>query len=267
MRSQPSLHEQQRRFAEQLQTAAPAWPDGTLAGPHAAQAMQIYRNNSRYNLQSALRNSYPVLGRIVGQDFLAAAAQRYVDQVASHSGDLNAYGDQFAGFLSSWPPVHDLPWLADMARLEWASLQLAGAADAQPQDLSVLTGTVAEQWGQLRFQLHPAHHVMTSSWPILRIWQLNQADYQGDYHVDVDQAQSVLLYRPQQQLVLQELNPAEALFLQALDQQQTLETTLDRLPGDSDFDLLMALQRYISNGLIRSALYKDNLHEHHPVSV
>ena len=75
----------------------------------------------------------------------------------SPSGDLNDYGGAFADFLAAYPHAVELPYLADVARLEWLVQAVYYAADAGPADLSALAATPPERCGELRFALAPRH--------------------------------------------------------------------------------------------------------------
>lgn len=120
------------------------------------------------NLSAAVRTTYPVVGAIIGEAFLDAAARRYALGHPSASGDLNACGSDFGDFLASFAPAASLPYLPDVARLEWLVHSVYGREDAPPQDLALLAGTTPDRWGDLHFQSDPAHEVMVSRWPLGR---------------------------------------------------------------------------------------------------
>ena len=61
--------------------------------------LNIYRQTIFHSLESALRTSYPVIVKLVGDDFFRFLAQLYILQYSSVSGDLNRYGDVFFQLL------------------------------------------------------------------------------------------------------------------------------------------------------------------------
>lgn len=85
--------------------------------PTAERGFAAYRNNVYGNLRHTLRSVYPVVERLVGNDFFGFAASAYIDGQASCSGDLNQYGGEFPAFLLAFPPAQGLPYLADVAAL------------------------------------------------------------------------------------------------------------------------------------------------------
>lgn len=82
--------------------------------------LKVYRNNTFSNLRAALADVYPVILRLVGEDFFKHAATHFIRAHPSTSGDLNDYGGGFGEFLAAFPPAAELPYLCDVARLEWA---------------------------------------------------------------------------------------------------------------------------------------------------
>jgi hypothetical protein len=80
----------------------------------------IYRRTVFANYRNALAATYPVVKRLVGAPFFNTAVDSYVHAHPSASGDLNVYGDAFGDFLAAYPHAANLPYLPDVARLEWA---------------------------------------------------------------------------------------------------------------------------------------------------
>ncbi|WP_215780285.1 DNA-binding domain-containing protein [Paludibacterium sp. B53371] len=145
-----ALHELQQAFATAVFANEADDLLACCAGDpaRAGRAIQAYRQSVLSNLAGALQLTYPLVGRIVGEPFMQAVTRRYAQRYPSKSGDLNRYGEAFPAFLAGLEAVAGLPYLPDVARLEWLMLQVSGAADAPPQDLSLLTRTPPEEWGR-----------------------------------------------------------------------------------------------------------------------
>jgi hypothetical protein len=191
--------------------------------------MAIYRNNIYAALSKALEAIYPVILRLVGDEFFKFAARRYIDGHPSRSGDLNRFGSDFAEFLGTFKHAASLPYLPDMARLEWCCHQAYSAADDTPLDLLKLAAVPPETYGRLRFRLNHASRLLHSAWPIDAIWRVNQADYTGDQSVDLASGGvSLLLQRRENRMALMTLSAAEWQFLSALNDRQTLEVAYER---------------------------------------
>lgn len=212
--------------------------------------LKVYRNNTFSNLRAALADVYPVILRLVGEDFFKHAATHFIRAHPSTSGDLNDYGGGFGEFLAAFPPAAELPYLCDVARLEWAREKAYYAPDHAPFDLARLTTVPGERYGDMHFRLHPAASLLASPYPLLAIWETNQPDYTGDGYVDLGAGGVQLLITRRRLAVVHELlGPAEAAFLSSVAAGQALEAALgSAVEQGADFDLQASLARRVSLG-------------------
>lgn len=132
----------------------------------------VYRNNRHCNLCNALRATYPVVERLVGADFFNQVADGYIDAEPSRSGNLDDYGAGFAQFIRELPVANDLPYLGDVAALEWLIDIVRNAPDVADDELVV--------------------RPFASRWPVHRIWQCNQPGVDGDTSVSLDEGEVCL---------------------------------------------------------------------------
>src|SRR4029450_8564106 len=77
--------------------------------------LQVYRNNTFSSLTAALKDSFPVVCRLVDERFFGYAAQEYIRIHPPRAPRLAEYGADFAGFLDGFEPVHHLAYLPDVA--------------------------------------------------------------------------------------------------------------------------------------------------------
>lgn len=181
----------------------------------AAQTWAIYRRNHRGSHIAALADTYGTVLAVVGEAYFRQLARRYVDVHPSTSGDLNDYGEHFADFLDdllpSVPGGEQLPYLSDLARLDWAWFAVLRAPAAPDDGLAGLASWPAEQRGLARARPHPASRLLASDYPLYRIWRLaNGAEAGVDLGVG---AECVLISRPGGQVTVSLLSPAEDAFL------------------------------------------------------
>ncbi len=148
--------------------------------------VKIYRRSVLAKLAEALSEIYPVCLKLVGEAFFSAMAQTFVRRTPSRSPDLGEYGHDFGDFIEGFEPADTLPYLPDVARLEWAWHRVFHAEAAEPLDPESLAQVPADQQGRIRFHLAPSSALLESIYPIHRIWQVNQPDFDGDGRVDLD---------------------------------------------------------------------------------
>ncbi len=134
----------------------------------AAERLGIYAGMYRTRLLDVLREDFPRTLAVVGDDVFAAMAGRYLACYPSTRASVRHLGRGFADFLAI---EHTAPaFLADLARLEWARVEVFDAPDAAPLRVADLQSVPAEAWPALRFRLIPACVVVESAWPVHRIW-------------------------------------------------------------------------------------------------
>lgn len=200
--------------------------------------LQVYRNNHLTALREALRTVYPVTERLVGEDFFGAATEMYVAANPSHSGNIQDYGGAFPLFLEDYAPAASLPYLADVAALEWRRLQTALAPPHTPMDLKALAEVPAEMLTELHFHHQPAARAIDSRFPILSIWQFCRLpDPQGQLDLDKG-SERVLFSRRAHDVEMRLLSPGEYAFLRVLCRGETFASACHMaLTVERNFDV------------------------------
>ena len=254
----PSLRELQQCFAAAVLAPAGAAPGFAIAGrAPAADRIDIYRNAVFANYRNALRASFPVVLRLVGEPFFNAAVDAFVQTHPSVSGDLNVYGDAFGDFLGSYSHASNLPYLADVARLEWAVDEAQRAADrvSAPDDVvAALAATPPERLPSTRLRLDPSCRLVASDFPILRIRQANQPGHENDDPVSLDEgADHLVVRRGADGVVLARIGAGAHAFLAALAANASFGAALDAAQqADADFDLGAVLRANIAAGIVNA---------------
>lgn len=222
------------------------------AGISPARRLQVYRNNTFVSLREALAATFPVVCRLVGADFFRATARAFVRAHPPTAPCLNEYGAGFAGFLGEFPPAAALPYLSDVARLEWALNETATATDAPALDPQAIAAVPAADHPRLRFALHPATRLVASRFPIDRIWIANQPE--GDAGQVIDLASGgcrLLVGRDGSTGAFHRLGPAEFCFVTALAGGATLAVAYDQAAAlDPKFVPTAILHRLLSRGFL-----------------
>lgn len=201
----------------------------------ASDRLAIYRGSVRAALTQALAEVYPVLRRLVGDAFFDALASRYQAVHPSTSPDLHDYGAALAEFLAPFPPAAALPYLPDVARLEWAWHRVFHAAEPPPFAAEALNQALAQNPGALRLTLSPALRLLHSAYPVERIWRANQPDVTEPPGISLDEGPAwLVIWRQGETVDMNDLPPQDWRLLQAieggasLNELACLEPALDR---------------------------------------
>jgi hypothetical protein len=193
-----------------------------------AARLAIYGHHVRSSLTAVLQDTFPVVRRLVGEGFFGYAAHRFIRRGPPAGPCLFEYGAGFAEFLAGFPPCRALPYLPDVARLEWALNTAYHAADATPPDARLLAARLAAlpagARGRVAFSFHPSVHYLASPYPVDLIWHANQDGEKSDALVDLDSGRAHLeIRRADDDAVFRPLPPAEWTLRAALAAGRSLE--------------------------------------------
>lgn len=175
----PDLANFQRQFAQALMS------DDQPAPALRSQAFSVYRNTTTRGAVEALRATYATVNQLLGEDGFAQVALQYRHEAPPAGPVLSDYGADFARFLSRQPWTCELPYLADVATLDWLWLQsfLAAGAESPP----------VAHGAQTRIMLHPATRFAWLATPALTIWQAHR-DPEGFDQLEPDWRQEGALF-------------------------------------------------------------------------
>jgi len=243
--------------------AAP--PPGLVAGDpeRAAARFMIHRGNFVESLVNALGHTYPAIKTICGEHNFRVLAGAFVRAHPPRRPELMAYGGDFAEFAAGHAgAMSDFPFLADLARLEWALHDAYFADDAPALAPETLGAIEPERLPALVLALHPAARIVASErHPIHTIWA---AAAKGDALPDPltlsgplrssgplpEGGEAVLVARTSGPVEAFRLDAGEAAFLGAVAVGAPLEKALTQAalaaPG---FDASAALAAALSRGV------------------
>jgi len=220
------------------------------SGGSAARRFAVHRNNVVVGLIRALQARFPVVEKIVGDEFFAAMARVFVAKSPPRNPILTTYGDEFADFIAAFEPARELGYLADVARLEAARTRSYHAADSAPVDPSRFAALDPNTVGDIRVCLHPSAELVWSSHPIVTIWAMNSGEQQLGTIEDW-RGEDALVVRPHLDVEVRLLPSGAAVFLHALGSGGTISEAAEAAFADhAEFDLSRSLAELIRSGVV-----------------
>jgi len=218
-------------------------------GMENAHRFGVYRNNIFLSLTGVLEAAYPTIHRLVGDENFAALANHFIAAHPPKEPQLYTYGAAFAAFLEGFEPaVSELPFLPDLARVEWAVNEAYFEADAPvltPEGIATLD---PEKYGLLLLNLHPTTRLIASDWPV---WDLWGAEAMPDPWPE--EAQSVLVHRPGSKVDVIMVSPGDIAFVEALAAGAPLGAAAAAgAEAEEGFDLAAALGGHLGRGTFRA---------------
>lgn len=231
--------------------------DGGIA---PASRLNIYRNHYNITLTEALKATFPVVCRLLDPRFFAYAANEFIKVSPPHQACLFEYGEEFPKFLAAFPPCAQLPYIGDIARLEWL-INTALHSPALPAiDSRELVHLDSRDYPRLIFSLQPSLRLIGSSWPIDRIWHENKPGATGESIVDLDAGGCHLEVRQLgDDVVFRTLESAEFTLRAELARGRTLDEAIEAaLARDRLFDTAHGLRRLFAEGLVTAFTLAPN---------
>ena len=246
---QPALG--QTGFSNAVRNPDIATPAG-LVGPDglpSEKRFSVYRNNVMASLIDAMGANFPAIKRLVGDDFFASLAREFIIGNPPEQPMLFLYGNRFAEFLEQFPPVESFPYLADVARVEFAWLQSYHAADVDVLDAADLGSVPPEEVGKAKFKLHPATWIFRSIWPAATLMDRNREGLDCS-DIDLGIGEDILITRPVLDVQTRILPSGGYEFLSALAQSETLEVAAgSAMEKVDEFDLSSQISGMLECGV------------------
>jgi hypothetical protein len=156
-----TLRDEQLWFARAVMTgAALDEADRRLtAGPKLGprERLDVYRRGYDARLVECLADDYPVLQRTLGEEPFATLCRAYVARYPSEAPNLNAYGRHMAESCQGFA--------ADLAKLEWAIVEVIHEAASAPLTMEHLAAVPMEGWATARLVASRALRLLTLDYP------------------------------------------------------------------------------------------------------
>lgn len=217
----------------------------------ASARFDVYRNNVFYSLANALAELFPVTEQLLGEAFFRGLATAHVRTVLPSRPDLQHYGEDFPEFVTTHEACADLPWLADVCRLELARRRAYHAYDSQPLDAPALAAYAIEDLLASRIELLPSVCLHQSQWAVRSVWEAHQQDSVDLDGVQLNCPQYTVVFRPAWDVVVIGIDEALHAFLFALQAQHSLGEALEQSAVEfPSYDSAAALAFCISQGFI-----------------
>jgi hypothetical protein len=217
-------------------------------GADPASRFSVYRNNVQGSLINALADSYPVVQQLVGEEFFRGMAGIFIQQQPPHSPLMSRYGDGLADFIDAFEAAAEVPYLADVARLERLRTRAYHAADAATVSEQQISAALADPQtlAELDIPLHPSLHLLDSAYAVVSIWAAHQgeATLAG---IDIHQGQHALVLRNTLEVEVFALDHGASVFIRhLLNHRPLLQAAQDSPP----FDLPQTLALLIGHNAI-----------------
>ena len=235
--SAPTLREVQQWMQSQIRPGSRGGRAAALnpqRGSPGEARLAVYAGGYQTRVREALAEVYEAVHRVLGEGPFEALSRAYAERHPSHDYNLSLTGRHLPEFLagSSW--AERLPFLPDLARLEWTVCRAFHAADRPPCDVRPLAALPLDAWTGVRVGFQPSVAIVSSAWPVLDLWEARQ---QPSGTIDialVNRPQDVLVFRRGLEVRCARLDVGQKRVLERLLAGEPLGRALDALQGTND---------------------------------
>jgi hypothetical protein len=177
--------------------------------------LQIYRHAYLARLIEALRDLYPVLHEILGDEDFEALGAAFVRAHPSVHRSIRWYGRELPRFLGAEPPFAEQPILAEIAAFEWTLAEAFDSADESALGRAALESVEPAEWGGLTFRFHPSVRRLAFEWNTVAAWKALSAEEAPPAPERSTEAVEWLIWRRNLENYFRSLDPIEVTALDA----------------------------------------------------
>ena len=245
-------------------------PDKSLV----RRGLQAYQSHGLALAERALGAAYPVVAQLVGEENFAALAQHFWRAHPPTCGDMGCWGNGLAGFLAAAPQLAAEPFMADVARIEWALHRASFAADSSA-DLASFGLLSAEPPATPSLKLSAGVWLLESAFPVVSLIHTHRLPAEDRKPALTHAAallergtgEKALVWRDGFRPRLRHLSAAEHALLLALQAGHSLEAALTQAGHAEDknsqvaFDFSDWLAHSVKSGLVTGACLINNIND------
>jgi hypothetical protein len=177
--------------------------------------LRIYRHAYAARLIEALRDHYPVLHQILGDEDFEALGAAFVRAHPSVHRSIRWYGREVAQFLRVEPPFAEQPILAEIAAFEWSLAEAFDSADESVLGRAALASVEPAEWGTLTFRFHASVRRLSFEWNTVAVWKALSAEESPPAPERSAEAVAWLIWRRDLENYFRSLEPVEFTALDA----------------------------------------------------
>ena len=226
----------------------------------ASRGWMAYRANSHALAERTLSTAYPVVVDLVGADNFSLLARDLWHRHPPTQGDLARWGGDLAAWVGNCKTMTDVPYLSDVARVEWALHGAATWPDAVV-DMPSFARLSCEDPSTLSLALAPGTTLIDSDFPVVALINAHKRGEPGFSEVGAmlraGLKQTALIWREGLRPRLACCPPAIQVLMRALLKGHDLITALEAIStaevatsGKFDFDFSEWLNGAVTDGLV-----------------
>jgi hypothetical protein len=215
----------------------------------AKDRLSVYNNNLLTGLSDVLAKTFPITKKLVGEDFFHSMVLSYIPNHLPKQACLHEYGNSLPDFIKRYKHARSLPYLGDVAKMEWAWNEAYYAPDEKPLNTALLKDIDDEKLGDLGFSFISSAKLIKSKYPLFEIREFCMTT-PADGELDINQnGSNLLIVRPSLTVHTIKIEDAEYRLLKLLYEGNTINNAAAlTLSNHPDYDIGQTLQKHFELG-------------------
>src|SRR5260370_23614638 len=126
--------------------------------------VEIYANMYFYRILDSLKEDFPATLVVLGEDNFHNLITGYLLEYPPTEPSISYCGRHLAEYLRDHPLCEGAPFIADLVKLERASLEAFVGPDGAAMDPDALRAIAPEEWPALKLGIHPSAQILALDW-------------------------------------------------------------------------------------------------------
>ncbi|HEY6395040.1 MAG TPA: DNA-binding domain-containing protein [Candidatus Binataceae bacterium] len=240
-------------------------PAGGLAGIilgderlSADERVDIYANMYFYRLLDVLKEDFPATLAVLGAENFHNLATGYLLEHRPTEPSVLHLGRHLAEYLQRSTLAHafriEAPFIADLARLERATIDVFHAPDFPALDTAAMRAIPAARWPRLKMRLHPAVRILQCEWKVADV--LTAVEAGREWTAPAHEKCNLLVWRHDSRSHCREMDSIESHALSLAERDASFAAICDVIVRATDDETKLVvlintmLQRWIFDGVL-----------------
>ena len=225
---------------------------------HRESRLDIYAEAYFSRLVDSLAKDFEAVHASLDEDSFRRLAADYLEVYPSKTRNIGEVGRNFPRFLKTSAFASGVPYLSDLAELEWAVIEAFYARNVSGFDPASLASLSPEAWSTVKLVLHPSVHLLRLSWPVDAIWRArHEADVPTELSPDDT---NLLVYRQGFVLEVEKIDRLQWKLLELISDKLPLGVALELVHSgieeseSSETELASLFQTWFSHWVARGII-------------
>jgi hypothetical protein len=192
--------------------------------------VEIYANAYFYRLFDVFKEDFPATLAVIGATNLHNLITGYLIDHPPIEPEIQYAGRHLPDFIRTHPLRQRWPFIADLAHLERAMIEVLQGPDAEPLDAGVMRTVAPAEWPAIQLRAHPCLRILELGWHIDTVRRAieNGASWEEPAHG----ATAILVWRRKSQVHYRALERGEHEAIALAQSGATFAAICDAIVGE-----------------------------------